>query len=79
VPSRQASALAPVGARPTGGGSAIIEGACRQQDRPYQVVIERSPRSNCLTTQAFTAPLAAVRIARADLPMSFGEKGSRGN
>lgn len=66
--------LAAMGTRPTGGYSIVIEGVYRTDDRLYVVVRERSPGSNCVTTQALTAPVAAVSTAKVGLPVTFVER-----
>jgi hypothetical protein len=63
--------VAAMGSRPTGGYSVRIDGVYRAGDRLYVVVEESSPDAGCLTTQAFTAPVTAVRLARSDLAVAF--------
>jgi hypothetical protein len=54
--------VAAMGSRPTGGFSVGIEGVARAGDDLEVLVEERSPGPGCLTTQAVTSPMVAVRI-----------------
>jgi len=66
--------VAAMGTKPTGGHTIEIEGVYRADDRLYVVVRETSPGSNCMTTQALTAPVVAVSVEKTGLPVSFVER-----
>lgn len=66
--------LAAMGTRSSGGYSIAIEGVYRAADRLYVLVREKSPGPSCMTTQAITAPVAAVSTARVELPVTFLER-----
>jgi hypothetical protein len=66
--------VAAMGSRPTGGFAVSIEGVYRTDQKLYVVVKEISPGANCATTQAITAPVAAVSTGRLDLALTFIER-----
>jgi hypothetical protein len=66
--------LASMGGRVTGGYSINIEAVQEAEGTVYITVDERSPGPTCFTTDAFTAPLAAVRAPRRDGVVVFVEK-----
>lgn len=66
--------VAAMGSRPTGGFSVSIEGVYRTDQKLYVVVKETSPGSNCATTQAITAPVAAIATERTNLPVAYVER-----
>jgi hypothetical protein len=72
--SRQMIVLAAMGSRPTGGASITIVGVERAGGRLRVTVRETSPGRGCMTTQAFTAPLAAALVPRSDEPVDFVER-----
>lgn len=65
---------AAMGSRPTGGYSIVIDALYEADGRLYVVVRETSPGASCVTTQAVTAPLSAVRIPRFEGEVVFSEK-----
>ncbi len=56
--------VAAMGRRPTGGYSISIEEVRATADSLHVSVVETSPGPGCLTTQALTAPVAAVSVER---------------
>lgn len=66
--------VAAMGRRSTGGYSISIDEIRRSEGRLFAVVTEVSPGSGCMTTQAFTAPVTAVRIPWSDEPVTFVER-----
>jgi hypothetical protein len=56
--------IASMGMRPTGGYSIEIESVQAAEGTLYVTVLERSPGTNCVVTQAVTAPVHAVRVPR---------------
>ncbi|HEX8391637.1 MAG TPA: protease complex subunit PrcB family protein [Longimicrobium sp.] len=66
--------VAAMGSRPTGGYGITVERAVRTEGEIVVEVVETSPGRGCMTTQALTAPVHAVRIARQTLPIRFVER-----
>lgn len=66
--------VAAMGGRPTGGYRITVERAVRTASEVVVEVVETSPGRSCGTTQALTAPVHAVRIARQDVPVRFVER-----
>ena len=72
--TRNIVVAAAMGTRNTGGFSIDIEGVYVADTDIYVVVEERTPGTRCITTQALTAPAAAVRLPRAGASVSFVER-----
>ena len=72
--TRNIVVAAAMGTRSNGGFSIGIEQVYAADGDLYVVVEERSPGPNCITTQALTAPVAAVRVPRPGAPVSFIER-----
>jgi hypothetical protein len=66
--------LVAMGQRPTGGYSITVEGIYDADGRTFAEVRERSPGAGCITTQAFTQPIDAVRVPRRDGAVIFVER-----
>lgn len=66
--------VAAMGGRPTGGYSISIEGVFEAQDRLTVRVLERSPGSSCIVTQAATRPVTGVRVPRVATDAEFVDK-----
>ena len=64
---------ASMGNRPNGGHAIGIESLNELDNTLYAVVEERSVGLGCVTTQAITAPLIAVRVARPGAAVVFVE------
>ena len=56
--------MAALGVKPTGGYAIEIEDVRATPDSLYITVFETSPGPGCITTQAFTAPVAVVAVER---------------
>jgi hypothetical protein len=69
--------VAAMGTRPTGGYGIRIDGVYSAGDRLYVVVEETSLDGGCIATQAITAPVTAVRVARSDLRVAFVNRSRR--
>jgi hypothetical protein len=69
----EAVVVASMGTRPTGGYSITIEGVYEDDGELYVVVRERAPGSNCVVTQAITAPVHAVRVPQRSGTVRFVE------
>jgi hypothetical protein len=65
---------ASMGTRPTGGYSISIDDVSRRQGRLVVTVSEMCPGPGCVTIQALTSPVIAVRIPRSDDPVTFIER-----
>lgn len=65
---------ATMGERRTGGYAIEIPRAARAGDRLWVDVVSTSPGPTCITTQALTAPAAAVTVPRSDAAVSFVER-----
>ena len=61
------------GSRPTGGYSIAVDSVVAEDASLLVAVTETAPGSTCMTTQAFTAPAAAVRLARFEGAVRFEE------
>ena len=72
--TRNVVVAAAMGTRSSGGYSIGIEQVYADGDHLHVVVAERSPGANCITTQALTAPVAAVRVPRVGASVSFIER-----
>jgi hypothetical protein len=72
--TRNMVVAAAMGTRSNGGFSIDIAQVYAADDDLHVVVEERSPGANCITTQALTAPVAAVRIPRVGASVSFIER-----
>lgn len=72
--TRNIVVAAAMGTRNTGGYSIDVEGVYVAGDDVHVVVEERSPGTNCITTQALTAPAVAVRVPRVGASVSFVER-----
>ena len=72
--ANEAVVVAAMGMRGTGGYSITIEGVYEGEGKLFVAVRETSPGSNCIVTQATTAPVHAVRTARRSLPIQFVER-----
>lgn len=65
--------VATMGARNTGGYAISVEGVFEDDGRLIVQVLEQSPGSSCLTTQALTAPATAVIAPITDATVEFDE------
>jgi hypothetical protein len=68
--------IAAMGRRPTGGYGIVIESVHRADGKLFARVEAHSPGPTCFVTQALTAPVTAVRVARSDEPVEFLERSS---
>lgn len=68
--------IASMGSRPTGGFGINVVQVAESEGTVYVVVNETSPGSRCMTTQALTSPVTAVRVQRRDGPVTFLERES---
>jgi hypothetical protein len=62
-----------MGRRPTGGYSIEVDSVVSSDASLLVAVTETAPGRTCMTTQAFTAPAAAVRVPRFEGPVRFAE------
>lgn len=62
---------ASMGSRPTGGHRIAIPTVFEDEARIFVEVVRYAPGAGCVTTQALTAPVAAVAIERRDKPVAF--------
>ena len=65
--------VAASGERTTGGYTIAIDEVLESDVDLFVVVKESSPGADCVVTQALTAPVTAVRVARSDGSVSFEE------
>lgn len=65
---------AAMGGKPTGGFSITIEGIDRSGSDLYVTVVETSPGPTCFVTQAYTAPVVALRVPRVTGKVEFLEE-----
>jgi hypothetical protein len=72
--ARNIVVAAAMGTRNNGGFSIEIVQVYAVDEHLHVVVEERSPGPDCITTQALTAPVAAVRIPRVGGSVSFVER-----
>ncbi|MBB4635287.1 protease complex subunit PrcB family protein [Longimicrobium terrae] len=72
--SREIVLFAAMGTRSSGGFRIEIERAVRTDGAVVAEVVETSPGGNCISTQALTRPVYAVRMARPDASVSFVER-----
>ena len=63
--------VAGMGRRPTGGYVISVEGVYTSGGELYVDVLERSPGVGCLSTQAITTPVTAVRVPAHPEPVHF--------
>lgn len=63
--------VAAMGTRPNGGYAIRVQAAAVHEGSLTVRVVETSPGSNCVTTQAITTPTDVVRVARSGLPVRF--------
>ena len=70
----EAVIVASMGMKSSGGYSIVIEGVYEAESTLYVEVREISPGSNCVTTQALTAPVYAVRAPKRDFTVKFVER-----
>ena len=66
--------LVAMGQRPTGGYSITVEGVYDASGRMFARVREKSPGATCIVSEAFTAPVDAVRVPRRDGAVIFVER-----
>lgn len=66
--------IAAMGSRGTGGYTISIEAVFEADDRLLVRVLERSPGSNCIVTQAVTRPTTGVVVPRHTTDVTFQEK-----
>ena len=66
--------VAAMGMRRSGGYSIAIENIFSAEGKLRVVVREVAPKTGSMTTQALTAPLVVVRLARSNDPVSFVER-----
>ena len=72
--ANEAVIVASMGMKSSGGYSILIEGVYEAENTLYVEVREISPGSNCVTTQALTAPVYAVRAPKRDFTVKFVER-----
>jgi hypothetical protein len=65
---------ASMGSRPTGGFSIRIESVLRNGDGYDVGIVETSPGSSCVVTQAVTAPVTAVAVPVTDGEIHFFDR-----
>ncbi len=65
---------ATLGLRPTGGHTITITEIFQSDENLFVIVLETSPGSGCLTTQALGAPALAVSVPRIDGEVTFVEQ-----
>jgi hypothetical protein len=58
--------VAAMGEKPTGGFDIVIDSVTRHERGAITYVTERSPGPGCMTTQALTQPVHAVRAPKTD-------------
>lgn len=63
--------VAALGRRPTGGYEVFFTAVYEDKEYLYAIVTEVSPGIGCLTSQAFTAPVAIVTVPRREKPVRF--------
>lgn len=66
--------VAALGRRPTGGYEVFFTAVYEDKEYLYAIVTEVSPGIGCLTSQAFTAPVAIVTVPRREKPVRFVER-----
>ena len=66
--------LAAMGQRGTGGYAIRIDEVAVEDGQLNVVVRETAPGPGCMTIQALTAPVTAVRVTRSEEPVSFIER-----
>jgi hypothetical protein len=66
--------LVAMGQRPSGGYFIAVEGVYDADGRVFAEVREQSPGAGCITTEALTEPVDAVRVPRRDVPVIFVER-----
>jgi PrcB C-terminal len=71
--SAQMVLLAAMGGRNTGGYSIDMTEAASTADTLYVSVLETSPGTSCITTDALTSPVALTRVVRFDGEVKFLE------
>lgn len=69
--SQEVVVVAAMGTRPNGGYSIRVQAAAVHEGSLTVRVVETSPGSHCVTTQAITTPTDVVRVARSGLPVRF--------
>lgn len=69
---REVVLVAAMGGRPTGGYTVRVEEAAADARQVSVRVVEMSPGSRCVVTQAFTSPVDVVKMTRTNLPVRFG-------
>ena len=72
--TREMAIVAAMGLRRSGGYSIAIENIFSAEGKLRVVVREVAPKTGSMTTQALTAPLVVVRLARSNDPVSFVER-----
>ena len=75
--TREMVLVAAMGGRPTGGYSISIPTVKREGGEAYAVVETVSPGPTCFTTQAFTAPVVALRVPLLEGPVHWIESETR--
>ena len=65
--------VAAMGSRPTGGYTVTVDEVNQGQGQLLAEVRETSPGPTCMTTQALTAPVTAVRVVRSEGRVTFVE------
>lgn len=71
--SREMVIVVAMGRRPTGGFGIEVDSVVARDGSMVVAVTQTAPGSTCMTTQAFTAPAAAVRVPRFEGPVRFAE------
>lgn len=65
---------AAMGTRPSGGYAISIDEVRMGDEALFAVLREVSPGAGCVTIDALTAPVAAVRLERSDAPVTFVQR-----
>jgi hypothetical protein len=71
--------VAAMGEKPTGGFDIVIDSVTRHERGVVVYVTERSPGPGCMTTQALTQPVHAVRAPRTDGMIWWRERATTEN
>jgi hypothetical protein len=72
--SKEMVLVAALGGRPTGGYDIAIEGVLAEAEATRAFVTATAPGRNCVTTQALTQPVVAVRVSAAEGAVEFEER-----
>ena len=66
--------VAALGRRPTGGYDVFFTAVYEDEGHLYAIITDVSPGIGCVTSQAFTAPVAIVTVPRREKPVRFVER-----